>query len=181
MDLTPWEYADRARSHHIPVASEATRQYLTTQVAVYRPAYILELWAAIGSTTCRLGAQCSLWQGQVVAYEISYPTYHRACRRRNYRHCRNVHLFHTDIIDTDLSVTVKQQIDFIFIDGMKAQYAHYLQLIRPYCRSGTCIIVDDVRTYTDKMDAFRRYLTEENLNRELIDLEDGDGIVKILL
>ena len=64
---------------------------------------------------------------------------------------------------------------------MKAQYAQYLQQIRPYCRSGTYIIVDDVRAYADKMDAFWQYLDQESLCRELIDLDDGDGVVKIVL
>lgn len=104
-----------------------------------------------------------------------------ARRRRNHRRCRNVHLFHADITKTDLSLTLQKQVDFVFIDGMKAQYADYLQLIRPFCHLGTCIIIDDVRSYADKMDAFWRYLTEEQLTWEIIDLADGDGVVKIIL
>ncbi len=181
MYFTPESYAAWARWHHIPVASEATRNYLTTQVEAYHPRCILEVWAAIGSTTCRLWAQCASWQWQVVAYEVSYPSYQLARRRRNYRSCRNVHLFHADITEIDISTRFQEQIDFVFIDGMKAQYAQYLQQIRPYCRSGTCIIVDDVRAYVDKMDAFWQYLDQELLCRELIDLDDGDGVVKIVL
>ena len=64
---------------------------------------------------------------------------------------------------------------------MKAQYAQYLHQIRPYCRSGTCIILDDVRAYADKMDTFWQYLTEHDLHREIVDLADGDGVVKIML
>lgn len=128
-----------------------------------------------------MGELCAPWQARVVAYEISYPTYQLARRRRNHRRCWNVHLIHADITGANIALVFDKQIDFVFIDAMKAQYAEYLQQIRPYCRSGTCIIVDDVRTYANKMDAFWQYLSEEALSWEIIDLADGDGVVKILL
>lgn len=43
MNFTPESYALWARSRRIPVASEATRQYLSTQLAYYRPNNILEV------------------------------------------------------------------------------------------------------------------------------------------
>jgi predicted O-methyltransferase YrrM len=74
-----------------------------------------------------------------------------------------------------------EPIDFVFIDGMKMQYADYLQLIRPYCRVGACIIFDDIRAYADKMDTLRDLLKHENIAYTITDLADGDGVLKIIL
>jgi predicted O-methyltransferase YrrM len=179
MQFTPESYAIWARHHQVPVASEATRQYLTEQLEQYRPKQILEVWAAVGSTSCRLGKQCAHWQGSVLAYEVSYPPYQLARRWRNATECRNVHLYHADFTQIDLANQLTSPIDFVFIDGMKAQYAWYLQQMRPFCHSGTCVILDDVRSYTNKMDTLWQYLEQEKMTWSFVDLDDGDGIVKL--
>jgi len=64
---------------------------------------------------------------------------------------------------------------------MKAQYVEYLKQIRPFCHAGSCLILDDVRAYADKMDALWQYLEQEALHWELLELDDGDAVMKILL
>lgn len=180
-DFTPETYAQRARTQQVPIASEATWEYLAMQLMIYRPAQVLEIGAAVGSTTCRIGACVAPRQGRVVGYEISYPSYQRARRRRNQTQCRNVHLFHADVTQCDLSFSCRGPVDFVFIDGMKAQYATYLHQIRPYCRVGSCLILDDVHAYADKMDALREYIDAQWLAVQIVRLADGDSVAKIIL
>lgn len=88
---------------------------------------------------------------------------------------------HADIMHISLEEWLPEPVDFVFIDGMKIQYADYLQLIRPYCRVGAVIIGDDVRAYADKMDPLRDILDREQLPYTITDLADGDGVVRIIL
>lgn len=179
--LTEESYAPWARSHHIPIASEATREYLEQELAVYRPRCVVEIWAAVAHTSCRLGKKIAPRQGKVYACELSYPTYHLARWRRNKTQCRNVHLLHADIITLPLQRWLPEPVDFVFIDGMKKQYALYLELIRPYCRTGACLFFDDVRAYADKMDPLRDFLLKEHIASTLVDLADGDAILKVIV
>jgi predicted O-methyltransferase YrrM len=170
-------YAQRARSHNIPVASEVTRTFLESLVMQRRPSRILEVWSAVGSSSCRFAKVVSWRWGQVISYEISYPSYHRARRRRTQQQCRNLQLYHVDVLNTEVQLTWNKPFDFVFIDGMKSQYADYIHAIRPFCSSGATIVLDDVRSYENKMDALWIYLKEQNIAYEIIDLPDGDGIL----
>ena len=89
-------------------------------------------------------------------------------------------MWHGDITTKDISFDIAQHIDFVFLDGMKTQYAAYLHQIRPCCCPGAIILADDVGTYGNKMDAFWRYIDEQQLRWERIDLED-DSLIKICL
>lgn len=175
--MSPEWYAQRARSHNIPVASEPTRTFLESLVKQCRPNHILEVWSAVGSSSCRFAKTVSTRWGQVVSYEISYPTYHRARRRRTQQKCRNLQLYHSDVLNTNVQLSWDKPFDFVFIDGMKSQYADYIHAIRPFCSSGATIVLDDVRAYENKMDALWIYLKEQNIAYEIIDLPDGDGIL----
>lgn len=175
--MSPESYAQRARSHHIPVASEATRLFLENLLKQYHPSRVLEIWSAVGSSSCRIAQSIAARWGQVISYEISHPSYHRARWRRTQQQCWNVQLYHADVLDPMVQIHWHTPFDFVFIDGMKSQYAEYIHTIRPFCSSGATIVCDDVRAYENKMDALWIYLKEHDISYDIFDLSDGDGVL----
>ncbi len=85
------------------------------------------------------------------------------------------------MLNTDAQFGWDEEFDFVFIDGMKSQYADYIHAIRPFCSLGATILLDDVRTYENKMDALWIYLKAQNISYEIIDLSDGDGVLVFTL
>ena len=61
MNHTVESYIAWARAHRIPVASEATWEYLQDHLNRYQPRVVLEIGAAIGSTTCRIASEIGPW------------------------------------------------------------------------------------------------------------------------
>lgn len=175
--MSPESYANRARGHAIPVASEPTRSFLESLLIQHRPSRILEVWSAVWSSSCRLANTVKSWWWQVLSYEISHPSYHRARWRRTQQQCWNLQLYHFDVLDAHVQSSWNKPFDFVFIDGMKTQYAEYIHTIRPFCAPGTIIVMDDVRAYQNKMDALWIYLKDQDITYSIVDLEDGDGVL----
>lgn len=173
------QFSTRARSHDIPICSDATRTYIETILSDIRPRSCLEIGAAVGYMSCHIGRQIAWRGGSISAFEVSFPSYHIALRWRNHTHQRNTKLYHTNFLSVDIGAYGIHSLDFVFIDGMKAQYADYLQQIRPYCHETTIIVCDDVIHHRDKMDAFRRYLQTGWYRYEIVPLGDGDGVAVI--
>jgi predicted O-methyltransferase YrrM len=104
---------------------------------------ILEVGTAIGVSTLYL-ARALPNDGQIVSFEID-PERHEAAR--GYLEGAGV-LGRTDLRLQDaregLQALGDEKFDMAFIDGVKAQYAHYFDLLLPLLAPGAVLAVDNV-------------------------------------
>lgn len=70
-------------------------------------------------------------------------------------------------------------IDFVFIDGMKAEYHQYLQKIVPYLHTRYTVICDDVIKFKNKLQPLYRFLEQKQIQYTIHHLDDDDGILVI--
>lgn len=71
-------------------------------------------------------------------------------------------------------------IDFARIDGQKAQYPLYIDMIIPRMKSGGICVLDDMIDYPQYYDLIKQFAYTHGCSHKLIQLSDGDGIVILI-
>lgn len=164
--------------HMVPIISWETEHFLCTHLDKVRPLHCLEIWSAIGYSTLVMGSLLSSRHGHITSFEISLPSYRVARAQLATSWLDNVLLYHGDI--TRFPQRQWQGVyDFVFVDGAKAQYASYIELLRPYLATWATLICDDVIVYAHKMHTLQSTLDHLHAGYESVSLADGDGVLVI--
>lgn len=145
----------------------------------YKPVRILEIGTAIGLSSLVMAVCVRQRQGHITSFEISHPSYMAAIYHHHLAHITNTTLYHYNATTAPLNKLLHDTYDFIFIDGMKAEYASYLELVLPYTHTESTIICDDVIAYSDKVHPIYEVIEEHKLIAQQHLLEDNDGILLI--
>ena len=136
------EMEAHAARDHVPVVEATTGQLLQVLALASGARRIVEVGTAIGVSTLYM-ARALPDGGQVVSFEID-PTRHAAARD---------YLERAGMLDrADLRLQDAREglgsldgaVDMGFIDGVKAQYGDYLDLMLPLLRAGGVLAVDNV-------------------------------------
>ena len=136
------EMEAHAARDHVPVVEATTGQLLQVLALASGARRIVEVGTAIGVSTLYM-ARALPDGGKVVSFEID-PTRHAAARD---------YLERAGVLDrADLRLQDAREglgsldgvVDMGFIDGVKAQYGDYLDLLLPLLRAGGVLAVDNV-------------------------------------
>ena len=136
------EMEAHAARDHVPVVEPTTGQLLQVLALASGARRIVEVGTAIGVSTLYM-ARALPDGGEVVSFEID-PMRHAAARD---------YLERAGVLDrADLRLQDAREglgsldggIDMGFIDGVKAQYGDYLDLLLPLLRAGGVLAVDNV-------------------------------------
>jgi predicted O-methyltransferase YrrM len=69
--------------------------------------------------------------------------------------------------------------DFVFIDGLKKESLNFLKLIWDKTLPWWIIVIDDVIKFRYKMESLYTYIEQQNIEHQIIQVDDDDGIMVI--
>lgn len=180
-----------ARENYVPIVRPKTLEILIEEIKKNNPKTILEIGTAIGYSGIRM-----LENSVANLVTIEKDETMREVALKNFKKeglSDRVNLVFADAID--YLKTEKGSFDFIFLDGPKGQYIHYLPYLKGILNDGGTMFCDNVlfmglvnsnveppkkhRTIVNNLREFIKTLCEdENYETNLIDIEDGILIAK---
>lgn len=185
---------DFAREHYIPIIRPESARLLYDIVSRHNPESILEIGTAIGFSG---SIMLSATKAHLTTIELKEPLYDRAKElfdRLGYGDRVTQHLGDAKVVIEDLAKEHKTY-DFIFLDGPKGQYIHYLPTLTKLLSKGGVIVADNVlfmgmvegeeyvphrkRTIVVNLRKYLQVVSEPPYETELIHLEDGIAITKV--
>lgn len=173
------ELRKSAEKRNIPIMSLQTQQYIKEQLLLYKPTHCVEIGSAIWYSTIFIASLMKTWNGRVTSFEVSHPAYLEALMHIRESELTNITLYPFNIVTSDIRKFVPRKADFFFIDGQKSQYWLYMQKIENIKKENSCIIIDDVIKFHNKLSWLYEYLSKKQINYNIIPMEEGDGIMKI--
>jgi len=115
--------------------------------------------------------------GQVYSFERAYNAYTSALSHT--RHVPNLTIYPRNPLDTPLDHLIPKKLDFVFIDGQKAQYDQYLMKIQPFLHKESVVLCDDVIKFQNKLLPLYGYLQEMQIFYHTMQIEADDGVMLI--
>lgn len=171
------EMEDHARRDGIPIVVPSTGQLLQVLCRAAGARRAVEVGTAIGVSTLYI-ARGLAEGGQMVSFEID-PERHRAAR--GYLDRAGVGE-RADLRLEDAREGLESlsgQFDFAFLDGVKAQYNDYFELVWPLLGSGAVLAVDNVLMggAVAEGEASERIATARAFNQHLLSYPELTGTV----
>lgn len=177
----------------IPVADDESLNYLLLNVAAFQPKKILEIGTAVGLSALAMLSVCK--NAHITTIECEEERWIEAKQNfRSYGVSEQItaHLGDAGEILNMMSGTF----DFIFLDGPKAQYVHYLPDLKRLLNKGGILFSDDVLLYGwvdgkeptpqkrhSIVDKIRLYLQTLSADKDFITsvIDIGDGVAVSVL
>lgn len=133
--------AGEARRQGIPVMRQETESLLKTLVAARQPGAILEVGTAVGYSALLMAQVMPAW-GRITTIEKYRP--HMEAAVKNFKEAREERI---NLIFGDAEEVLQElsgPYDFIFMDGAKGQYLHWLPRILELLGEGGILLSDNV-------------------------------------
>lgn len=163
----------------VPNITDENADFLTRIIKENWYSRILEIGTANGySTICLADAISENWW-KIVSIEFSILSHNQA--KENIKEAwldGFVELIHGQALDI-IPTLEDWSFDFVFIDWMKRRSVDFLQLSWNKARSGWLIIIDDVIKFKHKMLSLYEYVEQANLDFEVKQIDEDDGVMII--
>jgi predicted O-methyltransferase YrrM len=115
--------------------------------------------------------------GLIYSFEVAHNVY-----TQSLSHTKDIHnltIYPRSPLDSNIEALIPQKLDFVFIDGQKAQYDQYLMKIRPLLHKESVVLCDDVIKFQNKLIALYRYLEKMQIFYHTMQIERDDGVMLI--
>lgn len=165
----------------IPLISPETQAFLAQELCETKPKRVLEIWSAIGFSTCWISHIISKWWGRIWSFEVSYPAYLEALKNLQTSWASNATLFPFNFNEINLENFFSENFDFVFIDAQKSQYGNYLDKVQSVLTRENTVILDDVIKYQNKLSQLYSFLDKNQVNYEIFKMEEWDWVMKLFL
>ncbi len=172
------EMESHARRDRIPIVVPGTGALLQLLAMAHGARRALEVGTAIGVSTLYTARGLSA-DGKIVSFEI-HPERHEAARE--YLRRAGV-LERADLRLQDAREGLSELepgFDFAFLDGVKAQYGEYFELVVPLLAPGAVLVVDNVLmggSVADESDDSDRASTARAFNQKVLGHPELTGTV----
>lgn len=163
-----------ARSWQIP---KTTALFLHDLIIHDKPKTILELGTSTGYSTIWLAQAAKQVNATVDTIEFFAPKITVAKENFKKTGLNKYITLHEGMI-IDILSKWNRPIDFAFFDADKQRYTDYYELIKPFLKKNSVIVVDNAINFADRMKKFLKYLVVMNVEHEIIDLDNGLLIIK---
>lgn len=133
--------AGKAQERDIPIIKKETGALLKTLVAARQPGAILEVGTAVGYSALLMAQVMPAW-GRITTIEKYRP--HMEAAVKNFKEAREERI---NLIFGDAEEVLQElsgPYDFIFMDGAKGQYLHWLPRILELLGEGGILLSDNV-------------------------------------
>lgn len=174
------ELRTKCQTRDIPIISPATQAFLEQLLKKIQPKICLEIWWAVWYSGIFMGWVIKQRWGMLYSFEISYPGYwegrYNAIASQSY----NLVSYPYNILQVPIEKFIPEnKVDFVFVDGQKAEYWAYLAKVADICTDKTVIVIDDVIKYHHKLTLLYRYLDKKQIKYKIIKLDTDDGVMVI--
>ena len=167
-------------ARNIPIISKATEGFLAKMLKKTKPAVCLEIWWAVGYSGIYMANIINKRWGKLYSLEISYPGYREWRYNTIASQTYNLISYPYNALEIPLEKFLPQNhVDFVFVDGQKAQYGSYLAKLENICTDKTVIVIDDVIKYHHKLTSLYWYLEKKQINYKIVQLDPDDGVMII--
>lgn len=182
-----------AKGNFIPVILDDTANFLINTLKKCNPSNVLEIGTAIGYSGLIILQSCKC---NITTIEIDENYYNIA--KNNFKSFdlsfRVNQILGDAKIEMEMLLKAKEQYDFIFLDGPKGQYIHYLPLIKQLLKKEGILFADNVyfknlvkqndaiiprkkKTIVVNLRKFLKIITSDiGLKTELFEIGDGVSI-----
>lgn len=135
---------ENAFARGIPVSSDETLAYLCTCALMAKPKKILEIGTAVGVSGICMLEQCAGAHLTTIEYNKDFAD--EAERNFAEAHmCDRATVVRGDA--AEVLPQLREEYDFVFLDGPKVQYVKYLPHIKRLLKKGGTLFADDVLLY----------------------------------
>lgn len=175
------QYRLYCEQKNIPIISPNTETFLSKVLKKYKPKVCLEIGSAIWYSTSSIAEKISKWGGKLYSFEISYPAYLEWLETIHNLKEQNTKLYPFNFlnIDTQKMIPYTEKIDFVFVDAHKSKYWDYMMKIRNLLETSAIIVIDDVIKYHHKISWLYDFLNKKQIDYEILQLDEDDGVILI--
>lgn len=173
------DFRKQCLDRRVPIISLPTQEYLQQLIAKHKPVRVLEIGTAVGYSACMISREITSHHGIVYTFEIWYRDYLSAGYNFHRAHAYNVVSYHADFLSVDLVKLGLEKIDMILVDGRKNQYKEYILKVSDFVAPDGIIVIDDAIKFAHKTTSLYDFLTENQIDYELHQLDEDDGIIVI--
>ena len=183
-----------AKENYIPIIRPESAKILYDLVKKYNPSSILEIGTAIGFSG---SIMLSSVDATLTTIELKEHLYSRAkvvFDKVGYT-SRVIQILGDAKVEIENLANDKKKFDFIFLDGPKGQYIHYLPCLTDLLSDGGVIVADNVlfqglveskdpiphnkRTIVNNLRKYLDRVSQYPYETEIMHVEDGIAITKV--
>lgn len=181
MRLTP--FLQNLKFHgiknHIPNITIENALFLQDLITLTHTKSLLEIGTANGFSTLCFAQAIIPNNWHITTIEFSQKSYDEA--QENFKNSGYKEII-TSLLGNALDIipTLKENFDFVFIDGMKRRSLDFFLLTWEKVSPNGVIIIDDVIKFRHKMKDLFTHLQEQNITFHILPIDWDDGICMIV-
>lgn len=163
----------------IPNITPEVGQFLNMMIKIQKPKTILEIGCANGYSTIWMAEAADQVGATIHTVDFSAPTFAEA--QKNIKEvqlddCIKWYFGSAQKILPQMPANL--HFDFVFVDGQKAAYLEFWELIQPKLNSGAVVIFDDMLAFQEKTKPFTESLKHlRHFDQLLLPIDGEDGIL----
>lgn len=163
----------------IPNISIENAEFLRNVLREHKTQHLLEIGSANGYSTIQFADILEKTGGKITSIEFSQLAYEQA--NDNFESAWVSGIINSYFWDArEIIPLLEESYDFVFIDGLKKASLTFLQIVWDKTEKWGIIVIDDVIKFRHKMEDLYEYVEREKLNYEIIQIDEDDGIMKII-
>ena len=168
--------------NNIPNVTEAVGQLLNMLIKMKKPKTILEIGCANGYSTIWMAEAAKEVEAKVITVDHSAPTFAEAQKNLQEVGLSEVVEFHFgDAREVIPQFQSDLYFDFVFVDGQKANYLAFWNLLKDRLHPGATLVFDDMLAFPEKTRPFTQAIQNvKGFDQLLIPIDQGDGILLLL-
>ena len=168
--------------NNIPNITPEVGQLLNMMIKLKQPKTILEIGSANGYSTIWMAEAAKVLGAKIHAVDFSAPTFSEAqknLKEVGFSECVDFHFGAAQKLIPEMEKSLK--FDFVFVDGQKAAYLDFWNLLQNRLNSKALIIFDDMLAFPEKTKHFSEAIKElEGFDQIMLPIDKDDGILVLL-
>lgn len=168
--------------HDIPNVTNEVGMFLHMMIKVGKPETILEIGCANGYSTIYMAEAARQIGSKVITMDHSAPTFKEAQENLRMAGLAEYVDFHFgDARELLPAMNEPVHFDFVFVDGQKASYIDFWNLLKGRLNPGAVLVWDDMMAFPEKTRSFSNAISGlVDFDQVLIPIDGDDGILLML-
>jgi len=165
--------------HDIPNVTDEVGQFLNMMIRMKKPETILEIGCANGYSTIWMAEAAKSYGGFIHTIDHSAPTFKEAQVNLPEIGLADFVDFHFgDAREVIPAFITELKFDFVFVDGQKASYLDFWNVLKDRLLPGAVLVFDDMMAFEAKTRSFSDALLDiQGFSQLLIPIDGDDGIL----